>query len=262
MAETYLGELIHIAARIVQLDELEPELEGTREWRAGKAEYEAQEARFKEVRAKYVDQLLEEGARDTVVDDVQSQLNTLREECDPSWYPAVDYTRDNLLFYVDKEADKDPRVRKAIKAAPFVAGALAVIIYLGVRLFSGTPVTASMETRDGILQRAAATEKVIRYDDWMGTRVRRGGWLKGILFWPIEPTEAEIEGAAEFVGLVFEGQQHVKGCGSVTGYGDSLSDQQIKMVSDVAGYVQRDDVKWENPAVLTILAGLERAGSC
>ena len=33
----------------------------------------------------------------------------------------------------------------------------------------------------------------------MDTRVRRGGWLKGILFWPVEPTEEEIEYASEFL---------------------------------------------------------------
>ena len=33
----------------------------------------------------------------------------------------------------------------------------------------------------------------------MDTRVRRGGWLKGIILWPAEPTEEEIKFASEFL---------------------------------------------------------------
>jgi hypothetical protein len=153
-------------------------------------------------------------------------------------------------------------MRKLRRVALFVAAALAVTVYFGVALFSGTPVTESIETRDGIIQRAAAAEKVIRYDDWADTRVRRGGWLKGILLWPIEPDAYEIKGAGEFVSLVLEAQQYANGCGSVVGYGDSLTKEQIRMVSDVADLVQRDDLQWRDPAPLTVVAALERVRPC
>ncbi len=175
MADSYLGVLVEIAARIVQLDQLESELTDKREWQTGKDEWQARKEQFSKVRAEYVHALLGDDAPSNgVPDDVQRQLASLREEVDPSWYPAIDYTSDNLLPYLTKEAGKSPRMRKAQKAAPFAAAALAAVIYFGIAIFSRTPVTENIETRDGLKQRAAALEKVVRYDDWMATRVRKG----------------------------------------------------------------------------------------
>jgi hypothetical protein len=259
----YLQELIQIAARIVQLDQLEGEITDKREWQRGKDEWEAAQEQFNKLRAEYVDALFGDDAPgDSVPDDVQRELASLRDEADPSWYPAIDYTQENLLPFVKKEAGKSPRMRKALRAAPYAAAATALVFYFGVALFSGTPVTEAIETREGIKQRAAAAEKVIRYDDWAGTRVRRGGWLKGILLWPIEPDPYEIKGAGEFIGLVLEAQQYAKGCGSVVGYGDSLSDEQIRMVRGVADVVQRDDLQWKDPAPMTLVAALESVKPC
>ena len=263
MSQGHLWELVQIAVRIMELDQLESQLTDKRDWKAAKEEYEAQQSHFNKVRDEYVDALLDqEESRDSAADNVGAQLAGLRNQADPSWYPAIDYTSDSLLPYLAKEAAKSPRMRKAIKLAPLVAGALAVIAYFTVRLVSGTPVTESIETRAGLQQRAAAVEKVIRYDNWMSTRVRRGGWLKGVLLWPIEPTDAEINGAADFVGLVLEGQQYAEGCGSVVSYGDNLTDDQIDMVGEVADYIQRDDVQWEEPAVMTVVVGLQQADKC
>lgn len=33
----------------------------------------------------------------------------------------------------------------------------------------------------------------------MNTHVRRGGWIKSIIFWPVEPTKKEINYASEFL---------------------------------------------------------------
>lgn len=263
MTQSHLGELLQIAVTIMELDDLENELTDKSEWRAAKKQYEAQQEEFDRLRNEFVDGLLSgNGPHETIVDDVTAQIEEVRQRADPSWYPAIDYTSDNLLPYLQKEARKSPGLRKVQKAAPFVAGALVIIAYFGVRIFAATPVTESIDSRLGLQQRSAAAEKAIRYDDWSGTRVRRGGWLKGILFWPIEPTETEIQSAAEFVTVVLEGQQYAEGCGSVTGYGDSLSDSQIDMISEVADYIQDDSVVWEDPPVFTILRGLESASAC
>lgn len=263
MSQSYLSELVEIAARIIELDQLENQLTNKRDWKAAKVEYEAQQVHFNKVRDEYVDELLaQDESRSSAAQGVEEQLTEFRAQADPNWLPALNYTRDNLLPYLEKEAAKDPRMRKAIKLAPFVAGGLAVVVYFAVRLLSGAPITEEIETRAGLQQRAAALEKVIRYDDWMGTRVRRGGWAKGILLWPIKPTDVEMNGAAEFVGLVLEGQQYANGCGSVVSYGDNLSDDQINMLSEVADYVQQEAVTWEDPPVMTVVAGLERARRC
>ncbi len=153
-------------------------------------------------------------------------------------------------------------MRKAMKVAPFAAAALVAIVYFGIRLFGGVSITNEIQTKEGLQQRAAAFEKATRYDDWMGTRVRNGGWAKGILFWPLKPTDAEIEGAGEFAELVLQGQQYAKGCGSVTFSGNTVSEGQIRMINQVADYLQRDDVTWEDPALKTVLTALKNAEAC
>lgn len=92
--------------------------------------------------------------------------------------------------------------------------------------------------------------------------MRRGGFLKGILFWPIEPSEEEIAGSAELVGLVFDGQEYAEGCGGVIGDGDTISDDQIDMVEEVAEYLQDTSTEWDETPILTVLRGLEQASAC
>src|SRR3546814_20852323 len=84
---------------------------------------------------------------------------------------------------------------------PGVFVAVCVVAYFGLRLCIAVDVSAPIASREGVVQRAAAMEKYVRYDDFMHTEVRKGGWLKGIMFWPIEPSDAEMTAAAEFAGL-------------------------------------------------------------
>src|SRR3546814_14129204 len=88
-----------------------------------------------------------------------------------------------------------------MKMMPWWIAALCVVAYFGWRLFSAVDVSAPIASREGVVQRAAAMEKYVRYDDFMHTEVRKGGWLKGIMFWPIEPSDAEMTAASEFAGL-------------------------------------------------------------
>ncbi len=262
MQKSYLNELLETAADISHLDSIEDQLSDRADWKVAKEQYDAQVARFNQLRTEYVDALLQSEGASSAATEVQEQLSEFRQQADPSWHPAVDYTEQNLLPYLKKEAAKSPGFRKALKIAPVAIGALVVIAYFGVRLFSATPITAGIETREGLLQRAAAVEKVIRYDDWMGTRVRRGGLFKGLILWPIKPTDPEIEGAAEFVGLVLEGQKYADGCGAVVGFGEDLTDDQIQLVSHVSNHIQNPNIDWQNPPPMTILKGLETAKAC
>src|SRR3546814_2242053 len=96
-------------------------------------------------------------------------------------------------LFLQKEAKKSPAYRKAMKMMPWVIAAVCVVAYFGLRLFSAVDVSAPIASREGVVQRAAAMEKYVRYDDFMHTEVRKGGWLKGIMFWPIEPSDAEMK---------------------------------------------------------------------
>lgn len=142
-----------------------------------------------------------------------------------------------------------------------------MIIYFGIRFASEVNVSATLESKLGLQQRAAAAEKVIQYDDWMGTRVRRGGWIKGILLWPIEPSDVEANAAGEFVSVALEGYniltQQNEICGNlINGYGNQLSDEQIKFVDEIAVTIQEPNLSWQEPPVMTVLHAIKEKFPC
>ncbi len=197
---------------------------------------------------------------------VKQDIAEVRARCDPAAFPAVDYVSDNLLPFLQKEADRDPGVRKAIKATPWVLGAIAVITYFVVRFASATPIDHALETKSGIQERAAAVVKLLRYDDLMDTHVRRGGWVKGLLLWPVEPTEAEIKGASEFAALAF--QAHAVsveqfGCPEIPRGSETVpSKAELDFLSETSIYVQNSEIKWKNPPVDTVIDASKAFGKC
>lgn len=268
MGYASMDDLLELAFGIMQLDAEEASLGKGREWKAAKKQYEAAVEAFNSKRKDYVNSLLVKGEDWPVVpSDVAEQLDGIQAGADASWHPAIQYTRENLLPFLTKEAGRKPVVRDIIKWTPTVLGVVAAIVYFGIRLTSGVEVTDPIETKLGIQQRAVAAEKVIRYDDWMGTHVRRGGWLKGIMLWPIEPDEAEIKGAGEFVSLALDGYdvlaQKGQVCGSlIGGYDNKLSKEQISFTDDIAEEIQRDDLQWQTPPVLTVLVPIKEKFPC
>ena len=268
MGYASMDDLLELAAGIMQLDADEASLGKGREWKEAKKQYEAAVGLFNSKRKDFVDSLLVKGEDwSAIPDSVAEELEGIQAGADASWHPAIQYTRENLLPFLTKEADRSPVVRDIIKWTPTALGIVVAIAYFGIRLTSNVDVTAPIETKLGIQQRAAAAEKVIRYDDLMGTHVRRGGWLKGIMLWPIEPDEAEIKGAGDFVSLALEGYdaltQKQEICGTlVAGDGDKLSKDQISFIDDVAEHMRRDDTKWDAPPVLTVLQPIKAKFPC
>ncbi len=266
MAESYIEQLLDLAAGIVALENAEGSL-NKRELKSAKERHDVLEAKFTEVRNKYVDLLLGtlEG-HDLSYDLVAGEIAKIRVGCDPSWNPAIEYVSSNLLPYLQKEASRDPRVRKMIKAAPWIIGVIAIIAYFGIRLLSATSINHTLETKEGIQERAAAVEKLLRYDDWMDTHVRKGGWIKGILMWPIKPTEAEIKGASEFAALAYEAQQvnfERINCPTIPGGGvDTASKEEIDYLAKVAEYLLGPHIQWQEPPVVTVLDAAKVAGKC
>jgi hypothetical protein len=266
VADNYFDELLELASAIVSLADMENQLD-KREWKKAKAQHDALETKFKEVGSKYVDDLLAppEG-RGQAYDLVAADLTDLREKCDPSWIPAVDYVSEKLLPYLHKEAGRDPRLRKVIKALPWLLGGVALVAYFSISFFSATPINHALETKEGIQERAAAIEKLLQYDDWMDTHVRKGGWLKGILLWPIEPTEAEIKGASEFASLAHEAHRISVAqfnCSALDpGYGDKPSTGELKYLSETADYLRAPQTQWKTPAVITVVDAARSVGRC
>ena len=266
MAGSYFDQLLELAASIVALQDAESALD-KREWKAAKEQHDSLESKFREVRNEYVDALLErpEG-HDQAYDSVVADIEEMRANCDSSWIPAVSYFSDNLLPYLQKEAGRDPRLRKAIKAMPWVLGVISVVAYFAVRFLSATPIDHAIETREGIQERAAAVGKLLRYDDWMDTHVRKGGLFKGILLWPIEPTEAEIQGATEFASLAFEAQQvsvEQFGCPVIPrGFENKPSKEELVYLSETADYLRDAKVQWKEPPVATAVDAAKSFGNC
>ncbi|MBY8824981.1 hypothetical protein [Sphingomonas colocasiae] len=266
MTRDYFDQLLELAADIVVLVDAERTLD-KRDWKKAKEQHDGLEAKFKEVRNKYVDALLgtPEGhaeAYELVVDDIEQ----IKATCDPSWLPAVNYTSDSLLPYLKKESGRNPRTRKAIKSAPWVLAGIGAITYFGIRFWSATPISHTIETKEGIQERAAAIAKLLRYDEWMQTHVRKGGWLKGILFWPIEPNEEEIKGAGEFAGLAYEAQKisvERFDCLAIPrGHGERPSKEELDYLQKTAEYLRGSNVKWSATPVFAVVDAAKAVGKC
>lgn len=158
----------------MELDALEATLGKGSEWKAAKKQYEAAVQQFNSKRNDYVETVLVKGDDWSLIPDaVASDLDSIGASADASWQPAIQYMRKNLLPFLKKEARKNPLTRDIIKWSPVAFAATVAIVYFGIRFTSGVDVSATLESKVGLQQRAAAAEKVIQYDDWMGARVRR-----------------------------------------------------------------------------------------
>ena len=268
MGYASLDDLLELAGSITQLDAMEASLGKGREWKVAKTHHDEAVEQFNSKRKDYVNLLLVRGEDwSPVPDDVAQKLSSIEASADVSWLPAIQYMRDNLLPFLTKEANRSPLVRDIIKWTPAALGIVAAIAYFSIRVTSGVDITDPIDSKIGLVQRAAAAEKVIRYDEWMGTHVRRGGWLKGIMLWPIEPNEAEIKGAGEFVSAALDGYdvlaQRGQICGTlIGGYDNKLSKEQISFTDDIAEGIQRNDIQWQTPPVLTILEPIKAKFPC
>jgi len=127
------------------------------------------------------------------------ELNTLKEASDESWHDAIEGVKERLSKLADKESSKSPARRKIDKNGWWITIFVIGITVVSLKWHWLINVTESADTPSGIAQRAAALEKILDYDDLMGAGVRRGSWLKGLLFWPAKPTEEETRYAAEFM---------------------------------------------------------------
>ncbi|MCZ4343751.1 hypothetical protein O4H52_19230 [Sphingomonadaceae bacterium G21617-S1] len=266
MAEDYFERLLELAASITTIADAEGSLD-KREWKKAKEQQDAFKAEFKEIRDRFVDVLLStpEG-QGSAYEQVSSSIAEVYANCDPSWHRAVQYLSDELLPYLEKEAARNPRTRKLIKALPWALGAVAIIAYFMVRFLSATPIDHPLESKEGILERAAAVQKLLRYDDWMDTHVRKGGWLKGIMLWPIEPSENEVKGATEFAGIAYAANEFSVqrfGCSALArGYGDKPSKDELDYLSEMAEYLHQPNLAWKKPPIITLLDAAKAARKC
>lgn len=181
---------------------------------------------------------------------------------------SVGYIRDSLLPYFEKQLSKSPLRRKLEFWVPIAVGAIVVVAYFSVRFWSAIDVGQPINSKDGLVHRAQAVTKALRYAEWGPSHAHgRGRALMAILTWPIEPSDEEMTGANEFFGIVLAGHQMMleqkHACGELApGTDDAASEQQVALVRNVATFIQGRDVKWLNPAPITLLPPIKAAYPC
>lgn len=214
----------------------------------------------------FVYQLLKDGrTAEQATNEVNADIAEMSNLSAEDWHPLYEEVRGDLVARIDGESGKKPWQRTLRYRLPVILGVLVVAFYFGLRWYSATPVTAALETRQGLQQRAVALDKVIRYDDWASTR--RGGFIKGILLWPIEPTEAELQKASELGGLILTATAELGVAGQACNLprrlaGDDILDEEIAILSAVTSHLRAETVQWRTPPMMTVLDPIKAKHPC
>jgi hypothetical protein len=135
----------------------------------------------------------------TLSDYLEQELDAIKEASDESWHLAIEDLKVRLRKISNTESKKSPIRRKIEKNGWWLTILFIGITMVSLKWYWLIEVNQPIDTVKGVIQRAGTLDKSLNYDDSMDTKVRKGGFFKGILFWPAEPTEKEIEYASEFL---------------------------------------------------------------
>jgi hypothetical protein len=219
----------------------------------------------------FVDDLLTgQRSAERATREVNHDLDEISSLSDPELHSIYDKIRYDIINRIEEEAGPKPWQQTVQTRLVGLGGVLLVVLlaagYFGLRQYSTTPVTARLETKAGIEQRANALAKVLRYEDWGSGAGRRGGFIKNILLWPIEPTKAEIDGASELGGLIFAGAGRLRdlreACNLPVPSGETIGDEEITLLQRVTTHLRAEQVQWKNPPAMTVLDPIRAAYPC
>jgi hypothetical protein len=183
-------------------------------------------------------------------------------------HSTYDKIRYDLINRIEDEAGPPAWQGTAQKRLVGIGGVALVILlaggYFALRQYNLTPVTAPIETRAGLEQRADALAKVLHYESWASGR---RGMIKNILLWPFEPIPEEVEGARELSGLALGGAaklvQAGEACGIQFGSGDqALTPQEQGVLEKVSGHLHDKSAQWRDPPILTVLDPIRSSYPC
>lgn len=216
----------------------------------------------------FVYDLLKDGKSGAVATElVNADLAEIAAASNPDWHNTYESVRLDILARIDNEADKKPWQRTLRRRLPLILLAIVILGYMGTRWYSATPVDQPIETKAGLIQRAAALHKAARYTDWHPEKVRRGGWFVELVFWPIEPTEIEVKSAGELAGLLFGGAQEMQSAGVACGVPVPRAQEEVgaaamAYLDDTALYLQDPATRWQSPPVATIIERIRNRYPC
>lgn len=152
-----------------------------------------------------------------------------------------------------------------MKRILLVALGLVIAAYFALRFLSGVTVDQPVESKAGLQQRAAAAQKLIRYNSWLS------GWIGSIagpvILWPIAPTQGEAEAAGEFASAVLGSHRTLRNAGFVCGdlpegQGGAQSPEQVALIAAVAAHLRSEDSQWAEPATMTLLVPIRAQYPC
>lgn len=153
--------------------------------------------------------------REELENNIASDITNLRNQSHESWAKVIDKLETTLLSVARIQGSKSKTRRKIEYHGPWITIVIVITAYFSIRFLSAVHAIDDILETSGFLQRHNAFEKVLRYDDWMDTRVRRGGIFKSVLFWPIKPTDEEIGLASQYLGLVVEVSDYLHSNGKI-----------------------------------------------
>lgn len=234
--------------------------EGLKQQNTVKAAYQAE-------RNKLVYQLIGDLAdADEAVARVDADLDACKE-VNPGWALTVDVVREDINNRIRGEAGKPVwRRRLQYYSVPIIVSTLA-IAYVGTWMYNDLEIDQPIETKAGIIQRADALDKVLRYQDLMSGQAQRGGWIKPFLFAPLEPDDAELEGARGFSSLVLAGYDKLESEGLACDLAKSIpaeapTEAELELLEHASAYVHDPVVQWREPPPMTLLDAVIKDRPC
>ncbi len=216
----------------------------------------------------FVREALKEGLEtDDLIQAVHDDIDAFVNENGGTEDFSTATIREAVIARIRIDAARPPWLRTSLRWAPAAVGVALLIAYFSVRFTSAIDVAAPLNSRAGIELRAQAVSKVIFYDESMSQLSLRGGWLKEIFYWPVQPTEEEIAGAAEFVDLTLSAYDFLAQQRSICptipqNEEQNLSAEQVEFVNEVAEAVVRPGLVWKDRPVDTILAVVAEKFHC
>jgi hypothetical protein len=241
--------------------------------KAERAERADIEARYAEALDAFVADLLAERKKaDSAIRAVSQDIDEIAELSDAAMHTTFDKVRYDIVNRIEEEAGPTKGQQATLTRLVGIGGVVLTVVlvagYFGLRQYNAVTVTDPIETRAGIEQRAAALAKVIRYGDWGGgsDSGRRGGFIKGILIWPFEPTPGETEAAREFAGLIFAGATQLgeakQACNLPITQSEIVSDAEMELLRKVTTHLRNKSTTWGNPPAMTILDPIKASHPC
>lgn len=202
---------------------------------------------------------------DAATDAMRAQMAAERPGTPEHLLWLMEEVEEDLASRLAMLGARKPWLRALIHRGPWIALAIVVLGYVGLRFYCLLPLDAPPASREGIVQRAAAVQKVLRHARWTDTSRRR--FVAEILAWPIQPTDDEQRAAAEFAGLVLGARDELVRAKLICGApapsaAASVEESDLAFIDTIATDLRAPGRKWATPPALTVLDPIRKAYPC